>query len=84
MRAVRGTGDFGIRKAFPAAEQKTIAIKNGWVDRQAEQEYHVSCLAIGDGWVIGVMAKLRDQQGLHVRRRHLRAGRRAAPRRCVS
>ena len=27
------TGDFGIRKAFPAAEQKTIAIKNGWVDR---------------------------------------------------
>ena len=57
MRAVRGTGDFGMRKAFPAAEQKQIAIKNGWVDRIAEQEYHVSCMAIGDGWVIGVMAK---------------------------
>ncbi|MGW4464691.1 serine hydrolase [Micromonospora sp. NPDC004704] len=57
MRAVRGVGDFGIRKAFPAAVQKTIAIKNGWVDRQAEQEYHVSCLAIGDGWTMGVMTK---------------------------
>ena len=33
MRLVRGVGDFGIRKAFPAAEQKTIAIKNGWIDR---------------------------------------------------
>ncbi|WP_329106467.1 class A beta-lactamase-related serine hydrolase [Micromonospora sp. NBC_01699] len=57
MRAVRGIGDFGIRKAFPAAVQKTIAIKNGWVDRQAEQEFHVSCLAIGDGWTMGVMTK---------------------------
>lgn len=57
MRSVRGTGDFGIRKAFPTVEQKTIAIKNGWVDRQATQEYHVSCLAIGDGWTVGVMAR---------------------------
>ncbi|HEV7711285.1 MAG TPA: hypothetical protein VGP16_24060 [Asanoa sp.] len=63
MRAVRGTGDFGMRKAFPAAEQKKIAIKNGWVDRQAEQEYHVSCMAIGDGWVIGVMAKYEINKG---------------------
>lgn len=63
MRAVRGTGDFGIRKAFPAAEQKTIAIKNGWVDRQAENEYHVSCLAIGDGWAIGVMARYEINKG---------------------
>jgi hypothetical protein len=64
MRQVRGTGDFGPRKAFPAAEQKTIAIKNGWVDRQAEQEYHVSCLAIGDGWVIGVMARYEIGKGM--------------------
>jgi hypothetical protein len=63
MRAVRGTGDFGIRKAFPAAEQKTIAIKNGWVDRQAENEYHVSCLAIGDNWTIGVMARYEINKG---------------------
>jgi hypothetical protein len=63
MRAVRGVGNFGVRKAFPAAEQKTIAIKNGWVDRDAEQEYHVSCLAIGDGWAIGVMARYGINRG---------------------
>ena len=57
MRLVRGAGDFGIRKAFPAAEQKKIAIKNGWIDRQKEQEYHVNCLAIGDTWTMGVMVK---------------------------
>lgn len=63
MRQVRGVGDFGIRKAFPATVQKTIAIKNGWVDRTAEQEYHVSCLAIGDGWTIGVMTKYPITRG---------------------
>ncbi|GIF74249.1 class A beta-lactamase-related serine hydrolase [Asanoa siamensis] len=63
MRAVRGTGDFGMRKAFPAADQKKIAIKNGWVDRTREQEYHVSCMAIGDGWVIGVMTKYDISKG---------------------
>lgn len=54
MRAVRGVGNFGIRKAFPAAEQKTIAVKNGWVDRTREQKYTVNCLAIGDGWTMAV------------------------------
>ncbi|SCE65585.1 hypothetical protein GA0074695_0071 [Micromonospora viridifaciens] len=57
MRLVRGVGDFGIRKVFPAAEQKKIAIKNGWVDRQETQEMHVSCLAIGDTWTMGVMIR---------------------------
>jgi|HigsolmetaAR206D_1030411.scaffolds.fasta_scaffold00104_3 hypothetical protein len=54
MRAVRGVGDFGIRKAFPASVRKTIAIKNGWVDRTREQKYTVNCLAIGDGWTMAV------------------------------
>ncbi|WP_262283361.1 hypothetical protein [Micromonospora sp. MA102] len=57
MRLVRGDGDFGIRKAFSAAEQKQIAIKNGWIDRQKEREYHVNCLAIGDTWTMGVMVQ---------------------------
>ncbi|TDC83353.1 hypothetical protein E1193_08940 [Micromonospora sp. KC606] len=57
MRLVRGTGDFGIRKAFPAAERRTIAIKNGWVDRTREQEIHVNCLAIADDWTMGVMVR---------------------------
>ncbi|HEX2770832.1 MAG TPA: hypothetical protein VHN18_00195 [Micromonosporaceae bacterium] len=63
MRLVRGVGNFGIRKAFPLEEQKSIAIKNGWVDRTAEQEYHVSCLAIGDGWAIGVMTRYPIERG---------------------
>ncbi|MFF5172706.1 hypothetical protein ACFY3U_08740 [Micromonospora sp. NPDC000089] len=57
MRQVRGDGDFGIRKAFPAAEQKSIAIKNGWIDREREQEMHINCLAIGDTWTMGVMVR---------------------------
>lgn len=55
MRLVRGVGDFGIRKAFPASTAKTIAIKNGWVVRDDSGEWHVNCLAIGDGWTMGVM-----------------------------
>ncbi|MEG3634603.1 serine hydrolase [Micromonospora palythoicola] len=63
MRQVRGAGDFGIRKAFPAAEAKTIAIKNGWVDRTREQEIHVNCLAIGDTWTMGVMLQYPINKG---------------------
>ncbi|GAB3186568.1 hypothetical protein FHX75_12788 [Micromonospora palomenae] len=63
MRLVRGTGDFGIRKAFPAAERKTIAIKNGWVDRTREQEMHINCLAIGDNWTMGVMVRYPIDMG---------------------
>ncbi|MGC4851971.1 hypothetical protein ACLQ24_00925 [Micromonospora sp. DT4] len=57
MKLVRGAGDFGIRKAFPAAQQKQIAIKNGWIDRTEEQEMHINCLAIGDTWTMGVMVR---------------------------
>ncbi|MFE9691652.1 hypothetical protein [Micromonospora sp. NPDC005806] len=63
MRLVRGVGDFGIRKAFPAKVQKTIAIKNGWIDRQREQEMHINCLAIGDTWTMGVMARYPINMG---------------------
>ncbi|MFC3503807.1 hypothetical protein ACFOOK_22950 [Micromonospora krabiensis] len=63
MRLVRGAGDFGIRKAFPAAEQKKIAIKNGWIDRTREQEMHINCLAIGDTWTMGVMVRYPIDMG---------------------
>ncbi|MEU6072175.1 hypothetical protein [Micromonospora sp. NPDC047074] len=63
MRLVRGSGDFGIRKAFPAAERKTIAIKNGWIDRTKEQEMHINCLAIGDTWTMGVMVRYPIDMG---------------------
>lgn len=58
MRQVWGLGDFGIRWAFPAGpERQRIAIKNGWVTRPSTGEYHVNCLAIGDGWTMGVMTR---------------------------
>ena len=57
MRLVRGIGDFGIRDAFPADERQHIAIKNGWIERAPEREYHVSCLAIGDDWTMGVLVR---------------------------
>ncbi|RLP94274.1 hypothetical protein EAD89_04495 [Micromonospora sp. BL4] len=63
MKLVRGAGDFGIRKAFPAAQQKQIAIKNGWIDRTREQEMHINCLAIGDTWTMGVMVKYPINMG---------------------
>ncbi|MER7888762.1 hypothetical protein ABTX15_02935 [Micromonospora sp. NPDC094482] len=63
MRLVRGAGDFGIRKAFPAAQQKKIAIKNGWIDRTREQEMHINCLAIGDTWTMGVMVQYPINMG---------------------
>ncbi|RKN48366.1 hypothetical protein [Micromonospora endolithica] len=63
MKQVRGAGDFGIRKAFPAAERKNIAIKNGWIDRTREQEMHINCLAIGDTWTMGVMVRYPINMG---------------------
>lgn len=57
MQAVRGIGDFGIRHAFPPDQRAAIAIKNGWVIRSAEDAWHVNCLAIGDGWTMGVMTR---------------------------
>lgn len=63
MRAVRGVGDFGIRKAFPPEARPHIAIKNGWVVRGARGEWHVNCLAIGDGWSIGVLTRYPAARG---------------------
>lgn len=57
MRLVRGVGDFGIRHAFPPAQRSEIAIKNGWIDRDYDGNWHVNCLAIGDTWIMGVMVR---------------------------
>jgi hypothetical protein len=64
MRAVRGTGDFGIRHALPGGERSGIAIKNGWIVRTSEDAWHVNCLAIGDGWTMGVLTRYPVELGL--------------------
>lgn len=63
MRAVRGLGDFGIRKALPPDEAAEVAIKNGWVIREELGEYHVNCLAIGDGWSMAVLTRYPAELG---------------------
>lgn len=58
MRNVRGTGNFGTRRAFSASEQPTIAIKNGWIGVPENRQYYLNCLAIGDGWALAVETHL--------------------------
>lgn len=61
MRGVRGVGDFGIRKALPPAQQTQVAIKNGWDNWSEDKTYRVSCLAIGDTWVMAVLQRYPSQ-----------------------
>jgi hypothetical protein len=60
MRGVEGDGDFGIREAFPQAEQATIAIKNGWLDYDADSDWHVNCMAVTDTWALAVLQRFPD------------------------
>jgi hypothetical protein len=57
MRRVRGTGDFGIRDALPAAQRGEIAIKNGWLLRDEDNNWHTNCMAVGDAWVLSVLQR---------------------------
>jgi hypothetical protein len=64
MRSVRGFGDFGIRKALPAPIAKQTAIKNGWLLRDSDGNWHIACMAIGDGWTLGVLARYPGDLGV--------------------
>lgn len=63
MRRVRSDGDFGPRKAFPAPVAARIAIKNGWFSRPEDDQWHFACLAIGDGWTLGVLLRYPAELG---------------------
>jgi hypothetical protein len=65
MRAVRGAGNFGIRKAFPADVQGKIAIKNGWVTRSATNEWNINCMAIHDTWTMSVLTRYKTTLGMN-------------------
>jgi len=62
MRNVRGPGRFGIIEALPADVAKTTAIKNGWLARD-DGQWHIACMATGDGWSLAVMARYRSTLG---------------------
>jgi hypothetical protein len=61
MRKVRGVGDFGIRKALPPTVQATVAIKNGWLLRDEDHNWHTNCMAIGETWVLSVLQRYPSQ-----------------------
>jgi hypothetical protein len=63
MRQVRGAGRFGIIEALPPAVARLTAIKNGWLLR-GDGQWHVNCLAIGDGWVLAVLLRYPGSLGL--------------------
>jgi hypothetical protein len=64
MRGVNPPGDFGIREAFPPDTHDAIAVKNGWVIRDAVDEWHVNCLAVGDTWSMGVLTRYPAELGV--------------------
>jgi hypothetical protein len=64
MRAVQGEGDFGPRDVLAPEYAATVAIKNGWLLRDEDDLWHVSCLAIGEHWVIGALARYPGERGL--------------------
>ena len=57
MRAVRGTGDFGVRRALPEPAAAAVAIKNGWLLRDEDGLWHMACMAVTDRWAIGVLLR---------------------------
>ncbi|MBT8227184.1 MAG: hypothetical protein KJO75_17035 [Dactylosporangium sp.] len=63
MRQVRGAGRFGVIQALPDEVAARTAIKNGWILRDADRLWHISCLAVGDGWALGVHARYRNTLG---------------------
>ncbi|SNT61819.1 Beta-lactamase enzyme family protein [Asanoa hainanensis] len=63
MRAVRGTGDFGVRRALPEPAAATVAIKNGWLLRDDDGLWHMACLAVTDHWAIGVLLRYSSALG---------------------
>ncbi|WP_433082135.1 hypothetical protein ACQP1P_00810 [Dactylosporangium sp. CA-052675] len=62
MRSVRGPGRFGPIEVLPADVQKTTAIKNGWLARD-DGQWHIACMALGDGWSLAVMAHYPSSLG---------------------
>jgi hypothetical protein len=61
----RGGGRWGIidglPPALPAAE---VSIKNGWTMINADQMWHLNCLAVTDDWVLAVLTRYPGKLGL--------------------
>jgi hypothetical protein len=62
--ATRGGGRWGIIDGVPASMSGTVAIKNGWTSIGSDGNWHLNCLAIGDGWTMSVMMRYPSDLGL--------------------
>jgi hypothetical protein len=61
-----GGGRWGIIDGLPRAitDQGPVAIKNGWTMIYADGLWHVNCLAVADKWVLAVLLRYPQKQGL--------------------
>jgi hypothetical protein len=62
--ATRGGGRWGIIDGVPDSMTGTVAIKNGWTPLDSDGNWHLNCLAIGDGWTMSVMMRYPSKLGL--------------------
>ena len=65
--ATYGGGRWGIIDGLPkeiVAGEGPISIKNGWTALHYDGNWHISCLAISDDWVLAVQARYPNSKGL--------------------
>jgi hypothetical protein len=63
----RGGGRWGIIDGLPAellASSGPVSIKNGWTRLDNDGQWHISCLAITDKWVLSVLTRYSATLGL--------------------
>jgi hypothetical protein len=61
-----GGGRWGIIDGLPAeiVRATPVSIKNGWTAINADQNWHISCLAVTDDWVLAVQTRYPIKKGL--------------------
>jgi hypothetical protein len=60
---IRDSDNDAAEDALPATVASRVAIKNGWLLRDTDNQWHVNCLAIGDGWILAVMMRYAPELG---------------------
>lgn len=66
QRLKQGGGRWGIIDGLPEEilAQGPVGIKNGWTLINADQKWHLNCLAVADDWVLAVMMRYPGKKGL--------------------
>jgi hypothetical protein len=61
-----GGGRWGIIDGLPKEilAKTPVSIKNGWTSLSYDGNWHISCLAITDDWVLGVQTRYPNAKGL--------------------